>query len=105
MRAEKALYETIVGDPTQVAHQLCQVTKTGAWLTVQPFTVNGAELGVQEWQDALFLKYGLDPSHLPKICDFCNATFSIFHACNCKREAESLRAIKTSSRSRGPFLK
>ena len=28
---------------------------TGSWLTMQPSTVNGKELGAQEWRDALFL--------------------------------------------------
>ena len=43
--------------------------KNGAWLTVLPSTVNGKELGAQEWRDALFMQYGLDPPDLPKYCD------------------------------------
>ena len=31
-------------------------------------------------QDSLLLWYGLDPPDLTKICDGCNATFTIFHA-------------------------
>ena len=43
--AEEALAETIVGDPVQGARRLQRATNTGAWLTVQPSTVNGTELG------------------------------------------------------------
>ena len=60
LRAEEALAETITGDPVQSPRQMRRETKTGAWLTVQPSTVNGTELGAQEWRDALFLRYGQD---------------------------------------------
>ena len=56
-----------------------------AWLTVLPSTVNGTELGDQEWYDALFLRYGLDPPDLPTYCDGCQAKFSISHALDCKK--------------------
>ena len=52
---------------------------------VQPSKVNGTELGVQEWQDALFLKYGLDPPDLTIFCEGCNGTFSICHSLDCKK--------------------
>ena len=52
---------------------------------MQPSTVNGTELGAQEWQDATFLLYGLDPPDLLKICSGYNAWFSICHSLNCKR--------------------
>ena len=52
---------------------------------MQPSTVNGAELGAQEWRDALFLRYGLEPPDLPTYCDCCNANFIIFHAFDYKR--------------------
>ena len=51
---------------------------------VQPPTVNGTELGAQEWRDTLFLIYGVEPSYIPHYCDGCNATFSICHALDCK---------------------
>ena len=47
MRLEEALADTLEGSPVQVAHRLQQATNTGAWLTVQPSTVNGTELGAQ----------------------------------------------------------
>ena len=52
---------------------------------VQLSTVNGPELGAQEWRDALFLRYGLEPPYLPKYCDGYNAKFKIFHTLDCKR--------------------
>ena len=52
---------------------------------MQPSTVNGEELGAQEWRDALFLKYGLEPPDLPHYYDGCNANFSISHALDCKQ--------------------
>ena len=54
--------------PDMVAHRLRGGTKTGAWLTVMSATVNGTELGDQEWQYSLFLKFriyttDLHPQH------------------------------------------
>ena len=48
-RSEDSLLENLEGDPIQVACHLRRVTKTGACLMVQPMTVNGTELGTQEW--------------------------------------------------------
>ena len=48
-------------------------------------TVNGTELGDQEWNDALFLRYGLDPLDLPTHCNVCEARFTISHALDCKK--------------------
>ena len=47
-RAEEALAATLEGAPVQRARRLRRETKTGAWLTVQPSTVNGTEMGAQE---------------------------------------------------------
>ena len=58
-QVEEALAITLEGSPVQCAHRLKRAKKTGAWLRVQPYTVNWAELGAQEWRDALFLRYGL----------------------------------------------
>ena len=52
---------------------------------MQPSTVNGTDLGAQEWRDALFMRYGLDPPDLPTYCDGCQAKFSISHALDCKK--------------------
>ena len=52
---------------------------------MQPFKVNGTELGEQKWRDALFLLYGLDPPDLPTHCNGFQAKFSISHALDCKK--------------------
>ena len=62
-----------------------QAAKTGAWLTVLLSTVNGTELGAQEWLEALLLRYGLDPPDLLKYCDGCKVRFSISHTLDCKK--------------------
>ena len=84
LRVEESLAETIASSLVQGARRLRRTTKTGACLTLQPSTVNGTELGVQEWQEALFLRYVLDSPDLPHYCEGCNATFSICHTLDCK---------------------
>ena len=76
---------TIAGAPVQGARRLQWAAKNGAWLTVQPSTVNRTDLGEQECRDALFLRYSLEPPDLPKYCDVCHTKFTIFHALDCKR--------------------
>ena len=76
---EEALTTALEGVPVLHARRLRRVAKTGAWLTVQPSTVNGTELGAQEWRDALFLRYGLEPPDLPTYCDGCQAKFLTSH--------------------------
>ena len=48
-------------------------------------TVNGTELGAQEWRDSFFLGNGIDPPDLPSHCDGCGAAFTIYHALYCKK--------------------
>ena len=62
---EAALTAALEGDPVLQARRMQRAAKTRAWLTVLPSTVNGTELGAQEWRDALFLRYGLElyPRH------------------------------------------
>ena len=62
---EESLAYTLVGVPVQGTQRLRQTTRTGAWLTVQRSTINGTEMGAQEWQDSLFLRYGLETLDLP----------------------------------------
>ena len=52
---------------------------------VLPPTVNGTDLGAQEWRDALFMWYGLEPLDLTKYCDRCHTRFSISHALDYKK--------------------
>ena len=84
-KAMASLEATITGDPEVVTRRLRRSTKTGAWMMVHPSTVNGTELGAQEWRDAAFLCYGLEPPDLPKYCDGCNTRLLICHALDCKR--------------------
>ena len=60
-KAVASLETTIARAPVDVTRRLRRATKTGAWLTVQPLTVNGTDLGAQEWRDAAFLRYGIEP--------------------------------------------
>ena len=62
-----------------------RAAKTRSWITVLPSTVNGTELGAQEWRDAFFLRYGLEPPDLPKYYDGCEAQFSISHDLDCNK--------------------
>ena len=80
-----SLEVTIAGAPEVVTHRLQRAKKTGAWLTVHLSTVNGTELGAQEWRDSAFLRYGLETPDLPKYYDGCNSRFSICQALDCKR--------------------
>ena len=50
-KAMSSLEMTISGAPAVVTRRLRRATKNGAWLRVQPSTVNGTELGAQEWRD------------------------------------------------------
>ena len=75
--SEESLAKNLLGALVQVAHRLWQATKTLSWLTVQPSTVNETELGVQEWRDALFLRYVPEPPELHKLFDGCSAAFSV----------------------------
>ena len=68
-RSEEALQETLASAPVQVARHLRRVTKTRAWLTVQPSTINVTEMGVQKCRDDLFLCFILYPPDLTKLCD------------------------------------
>ena len=84
-QAEAELTAALEGGPVQQACRMRRAAKTWAWLTVLPSTVNGTEMGAQEWRDALFLRYGLEPPDLPSHCDGCDAKFSISHAFDCKK--------------------
>ena len=84
-RADEALTAALEGGLVLQSRRMRRAEKTGAWITVLPSTVNGKDLGAQEWRDALFLRYGLEPPDLPKYCDGCKARFSISHALDCKK--------------------
>ena len=85
IQAVEALTAALELAPVLHSGLLRRATKTSDWLTVQPSTVNETELGGQEWRDALFLRYGLEPPDLPTYCDRCQAKFSVSHALDCKK--------------------
>ena len=84
-KAVASLETATARSPAVLTRRMRRATKTGAWLTVQPSTVNRTELEPQEWRDSAFLRYGLEPQDLPIQCDGWNTWFSICHALDCKR--------------------
>ena len=50
-----------------------------------PSTVNGTELGVQDWRESLFPYYGIEPPGLPSHCDGFGAAFTICQALDFKK--------------------
>ena len=83
-RSYEALTAALEGSPVLQARQKRRAAKTGARLTLLPSTVNGTDMGAQEWSDALFLGYGMEPPDVPKYWDRCEARFTISHALDCK---------------------
>ena len=77
--------EFMVTAPTLNDRRLRQGTKTGDWLTMLPSTVNGMELGSQEWRNSLFLHYVIDTTDLPTLCYGCNAKIFMCNALDCKK--------------------
>ena len=75
--AETVMRETRTNTSTKDAQQMGGIQRTGAWISVLPSTVNGTELGPQEWRYSLFLRYGIDPPDLPDHFDSCGSEFSI----------------------------
>ena len=84
-RAEEDLTAALEGGLFLHARRLKRETKTGSWLTAQPSTVIGTELGAQEWRKVFFLRYGLHPPDLPTHCNGCQAKFCISHALDYKK--------------------
>ena len=55
-----------------------------SWLTMLPIAEHGFHLHKGVFRDAICLRYGLTPPHLPTEC-VCGSPFSVDHAMNCKR--------------------
>ena len=49
--ADTALGEAREAASMEGSHRMGHIMQTGAWLSVLPSTVNGTELGAQEWRD------------------------------------------------------
>ena len=96
IQLEEALTAKLEEAPVLHARRLQRAAKNGAWLTVKPSTVNRTDLGDQEWRDALFLRYGLDPLDLPTYCDGCQAKYLSVTPLTEKMAALS-RRVTTSS--------
>ena len=77
---QAALEEALTPLSALDARCLCQGTKTGVCLSAPPFTVNRTYLGSQQWRDALFLCYDIDPPDPPTNYDSCGAGLSISNA-------------------------
>jgi hypothetical protein len=69
----------------KVAKGLGRMGKTGAWLSVIPNRFDGTELLQEEFQDNLFIRYGLRPRGLPDHCDGCREPFTVEHGLSCKK--------------------
>ena len=82
---DTALVEAQTDVPKEDARRMGWITKTGEYLSVLHSTINGAELGVQEWRDFLFLCYGIDNPNLPDHCNEYGAAFYICHSLDRKK--------------------
>ena len=83
--AETSLGEAWAAVSNPDAQRLGMIQRTGAWLLVLPSTVNGTELGAQEWRDSPLLCYGIESPDFPSHCDGYGAVFYILHALDCKK--------------------
>ena len=72
-----ALEDVMLTSPDVVAHLLQHGIKTCEWLTGTPSTVNGTDMGDQEWRSTLFLHCIIDPPDLPISFDRSSAAFSV----------------------------
>ena len=72
---ETALGEAQSATSNPDAQNLGRIQRTGAWLSMLPSIINGMELGVQEWRDYLFLRYGIEPPELSSYYDECGTAF------------------------------
>ena len=78
--AAPKIYEVTIKITPTKAHQIRWGRKTGAWISINTPTVNGVELGAQDWRDVLLLQYYIETTNLPIICDKYRSKLSIVHA-------------------------
>ena len=64
---------------------LFQGHKTGGWLLVELYTVNGTDFGAQECRDSVFFQYVIAPTDLPQNYKGCVVGFSISHYVDARR--------------------
>lgn len=61
---------------------LSKEKRASNWLTVLPIAEHGFALHKRDFRDALSLRYGWSPKHLPSSC-VCGNPFSVEHALSC----------------------
>ena len=69
---------------TSRAVQRAVDSHTSGWLNVLPLTRHHFYLSVQQFRDALCLRYHRPLSLLPASCDGCGGDFSLTHALDCR---------------------
>ena len=69
-------------DSLQRAMQLSQEKRASSWLTTLPIEEYGFSLHKGAFRDALALRYGWSPPHIPSNC-VCGSSFSVEHAVSC----------------------
>ena len=79
------LYEVMGKIMVTKARHMQQERENHAWISVHLPTVNGMEIGAQEWRDSVFLFYRVDPPDLPHLCDGCGEKLYITHGTDCKK--------------------
>ena len=75
---------TQLPDRLQKAVTLSREKGASTWLTTLPLTEHGFTLHKSAFHDALALRYGWVPAHLPSKCA-CGNNFSVEHALSCAR--------------------
>ena len=59
--------------------------QTSGWLTVLPLACHQFDLSVQQFRDALSLRYHRPLPVMPSSCDGCGSAFSLSHALDCRK--------------------
>ena len=80
--ANEILHNNLSKLDTTTKRRITRGGKTGAWLSVNPRTINGLTLSPQEFRDGLAIRYNTNPINLPKKCDGCGEDYNINHALN-----------------------
>ena len=75
---------TLLPDRLQKAVTLAREKGASTWLTALPLTEHGFTLHKSAFHDALALRYGWTPAHLPSKCA-CGNNFSVEHALSCAK--------------------
>ena len=68
----------------QLAMDLAREKGASTWLTVLPIEEHGFTLHKQAFRDAICLRYGWTPAHIPTNCP-CGQAFSVHHALSCPK--------------------